>query len=85
MASSVNYEDALALTLKGVVVREYPLVPGIDPAGVVVRSKDWVVGWAAYRPAWLPHRHCRLHRTIRRGGRAHRLVFACIRDATVLV
>jgi acrylyl-CoA reductase (NADPH) len=38
--SSVNYKDALALTPKGGVVREYPIVPGIDLTGDVVASKS---------------------------------------------
>jgi acrylyl-CoA reductase (NADPH) len=37
--SSVNYKDALALTPKGGVVRDYPIVPGIDLTGEVVASK----------------------------------------------
>jgi putative YhdH/YhfP family quinone oxidoreductase len=36
--SSVNYKDALAVTPKGGVVREYPIVPGIDLAGEVLSS-----------------------------------------------
>ena len=36
--SSVNYKDALAVTPKGGVVRDYPIVPGIDLAGEVVES-----------------------------------------------
>ena len=36
--SSVNYKDALALTSKGGVVRDYPIVPGIDLTGEVVSS-----------------------------------------------
>ncbi|MGW4477862.1 acrylyl-CoA reductase family protein [Rhodococcus triatomae] len=36
--SSVNYKDALAVTPRGGVVREYPIVPGIDIAGEVVAS-----------------------------------------------
>ena len=36
--SSVNFKDALALTPKGGVVRDYPLVPGIDLTGEVVAS-----------------------------------------------
>lgn len=36
--SSVNFKDALALTPKGGVVREYPVVPGIDLTGEVVAS-----------------------------------------------
>lgn len=44
--SSVNYKDALAITPKGGVVREYPIVPGIDIAGTVVESSspDIVIG-----------------------------------------
>lgn len=36
--SSVNFKDALALTPKGGVVRDYPIVPGIDLTGEVVSS-----------------------------------------------
>lgn len=36
--SSVNYKDALALTPNGGVVRDYPIVPGIDLTGEVVSS-----------------------------------------------
>lgn len=36
--SSVNFKDALAVTPKGGVAREYPLVPGIDLSGTVVAS-----------------------------------------------
>ncbi|USI93101.1 acrylyl-CoA reductase family protein [Rhodococcus pyridinivorans] len=36
--SSVNYKDALAVSPRGGVVREYPIVPGIDLAGEVVTS-----------------------------------------------
>ncbi len=35
--SSVNYKDGLAATADGKVARAYPLVPGIDLAGTVVR------------------------------------------------
>jgi acrylyl-CoA reductase (NADPH) len=38
--SSVNYKDALAVTPRGGVVREYPIIPGIDIAGVVEASED---------------------------------------------
>lgn len=38
--SSVNYKDALALTPNGGVVREYPIVPGIDLTGEVVASES---------------------------------------------
>ncbi|WP_337032179.1 acryloyl-CoA reductase [Paenibacillus illinoisensis] len=36
--SSVNYKDGLATIEKGGVVREYPMVPGIDLAGMVEES-----------------------------------------------
>lgn len=36
--SGVNFKDALALTPGGGVVRQYPIVPGIDVAGTVVES-----------------------------------------------
>jgi acrylyl-CoA reductase (NADPH) len=36
--SSVNFKDALALTPKGGVVRDYPIVPGVDLTGEVVAS-----------------------------------------------
>lgn len=36
--SSVNFKDALAVTPKGGVVRDYPIVPGIDLTGEVVES-----------------------------------------------
>jgi putative YhdH/YhfP family quinone oxidoreductase len=44
--SSVNYKDALALTPKGGVVRDYPIVPGIDLTGEVIESQspDFSVG-----------------------------------------
>src|SRR6201992_3276584 len=44
--SSVNFKDALALTPNGGVVRDYPIVPGIDLTGEVVESHsaDFAVG-----------------------------------------
>ncbi|MDH4571539.1 MDR family oxidoreductase [Salinicola acroporae] len=44
--STLNYKDALAITGKGAVVRRFPMVPGIDLAGVVEQSEhpDWVPG-----------------------------------------
>lgn len=33
--STLNYKDALAITGKAPVVRSFPMVPGIDFAGVV--------------------------------------------------
>lgn len=38
--SSVNYKDGLASTSNGRVVRNYPMTPGIDLAGVVTESQD---------------------------------------------
>jgi NADPH2:quinone reductase len=38
--SSVNYKDALAATGKGRILRRFPLVGGIDVAGVVEQSQD---------------------------------------------
>jgi acrylyl-CoA reductase (NADPH) len=38
--SSVNYKDGLAVRADGRVVRSYPLIPGIDLAGVVESSTD---------------------------------------------
>lgn len=38
--SSVNYKDALAATGAGKILRRFPLVGGIDVAGVVESSKD---------------------------------------------
>jgi acrylyl-CoA reductase (NADPH) len=44
--SSVNFKDALALTPNGGVVRNYPVVPGVDLTGEVVESQsaDFAVG-----------------------------------------
>ncbi|GAB1575569.1 MDR family oxidoreductase [Bordetella petrii] len=36
--STLNYKDALAITGKAPVVRQFPMVPGIDFAGVVEQS-----------------------------------------------
>ncbi|MCS2165943.1 acrylyl-CoA reductase (NADPH) [Scandinavium manionii] len=38
--SSLNYKDALAITGKGKIIRNFPMVPGIDFAGVVHHSED---------------------------------------------
>jgi acrylyl-CoA reductase (NADPH) len=38
--STLNYKDALAITGKGPVVRQWPMVPGIDLAGTVVSSES---------------------------------------------
>lgn len=38
--SGINYKDALAITDNNNIVKSYPMVPGIDLAGVVVESDD---------------------------------------------
>lgn len=38
--SSLNYKDALAITGKGKIVRNFPMVPGIDFAGTVRHNRD---------------------------------------------
>ncbi|MBV8049136.1 MAG: oxidoreductase [Paludibacterium sp.] len=43
--STLNYKDGLAITGKGPVVRKFPMVPGVDLAGVVETSSH-----ADYRP-----------------------------------
>ncbi|MGF6768406.1 acrylyl-CoA reductase (NADPH) [Paraburkholderia sp. GAS199] len=43
--STLNYKDGLAITGKGPVVRKFPMVPGIDFAGIVETSSD-----PRYRP-----------------------------------
>ena len=43
--SCLNYKDGLALTGKAPVVRRFPMIPGIDFAGVVEASDD-----PAYKP-----------------------------------
>lgn len=59
--STLNFKDALALTNRSPVVRRWPMVPGIDGAGVVEDSRhpgfspgDRVVlnGWGAGESQW---------------------------------
>ena len=38
--SSLNYKDGLAITGKGRIIRQFPMVPGIDYAGKVLFSED---------------------------------------------
>ncbi|NCB59185.1 MAG: hypothetical protein EOM46_17230, partial [Gammaproteobacteria bacterium] len=38
--SSLNYKDGLAITGKGKIVRQWPMVPGIDFVGTVLDSTD---------------------------------------------
>ncbi len=59
--STVNYKDALAITNRSPVVRRWPMVPGIDGAGVVESSShpgfaagDRVIlnGWGVGETHW---------------------------------
>ncbi len=59
--STINYKDALALTNSGPVVRQWPMVPGIDGAGTVLASRhpDWkpgdrfvMNGWGVGETRW---------------------------------
>lgn len=59
--STLNYKDALAITGAGPVVRIWPMVPGIDLAGVVEESRDprfapgdavMVNGWGVGETRW---------------------------------
>ena len=52
--STVNYKDGLALTGKSPVVRRFPMVPGIDFAGTVLRSShpDWKEGDKVILNGW---------------------------------
>jgi acrylyl-CoA reductase (NADPH) len=59
--STLNYKDALAITGKGPVVRQFPLVPGIDFAGTVEESgnpsykrgdKVLLNGWGVGETHW---------------------------------
>ena len=52
--STLNYKDALALTNKSPIVRKWPMVPGIDAAGVVEASNHprWKAGDKAILNGW---------------------------------
>lgn len=52
--STLNYKDALAITGQGPVVRQFPMVPGIDLAGVVEESRhpDFKAGDAVLLNGW---------------------------------
>ena len=39
-ATTINYKDGLAITGKGPVVRHWPMVPGIDLVGTVIKSES---------------------------------------------
>lgn len=59
--SSINYKDALALTNKSPVVRQWPMIPGIDGVGCVIecanghyQKGDMVIlnGWGCGEIHW---------------------------------
>src|SRR5262249_49774591 len=52
--STVNYKDGLAVTGKAPVVRRFPMIPGIDGAGVVEASShpDWKPGDKVVLNGW---------------------------------
>ncbi|CAM3738929.1 MDR family oxidoreductase [Parendozoicomonas haliclonae] len=59
--SSLNYKDGLAITGKGKIIREFPMVPGIDFAGTVEESasplftagdKVILTGWGVGENHW---------------------------------
>lgn len=59
--SALNYKDALAITGRGKIVRKWPMVPGIDFAGTVLRSSDhrfaegdevMLTGWGVGEEHW---------------------------------
>jgi acrylyl-CoA reductase (NADPH) len=52
--STINYKDGLAITGKSPVVRKFPMVPGIDLAGVVEKSTSdaWRAGDRVLLNGW---------------------------------
>ena len=52
--STLNFKDGLALTNKSPVVRNWPMVPGIDGAGTVLESShhDWKPGDQFVHNGW---------------------------------
>ena len=59
--STLNYKDALAITGQGPVVRQFPMIPGIDLSGTVRESRhpdfktgDTIImnGWGAGETHW---------------------------------
>lgn len=52
--STLNYKDALAITGQSPVVRQFPMVPGIDLAGTVEHSDhaDWKAGDSVVLNGW---------------------------------
>ncbi|MEZ8144203.1 quinone oxidoreductase [Enterovibrio norvegicus FF-33] len=52
--SSLNYKDGLAITGKGRIVRDFPMVPGVDLTGTVAESSDtrYTVGQKVVLTGW---------------------------------
>jgi acrylyl-CoA reductase (NADPH) len=52
--STLNYKDGLAITNTGAVVRQWPMVAGIDGAGTVLESRHpaWQPGDRAIQNGW---------------------------------
>ncbi|MGP3591595.1 MDR family oxidoreductase [Vagococcus sp. WN89Y] len=59
--SSLNYKDALAITGQGKIIRQFPMVPGIDFSGRVSESRDprftpsqavLLTGWGVGESHW---------------------------------
>ncbi|KHN54243.1 acrylyl-CoA reductase (NADPH) [Pectobacterium fontis] len=52
--SGINYKDALAITGKGKIIRHFPMVPGIDFAGIVSHSDSdrFTVGQSVILTGW---------------------------------
>jgi acrylyl-CoA reductase (NADPH) len=59
--STLNYKDGLAVTGRGKVIRSFPMVPGVDLAGIVVESADsrfrpgdrvFATGWGLGEDRW---------------------------------
>lgn len=52
--STLNFKDGLAITGKSLVVRKWPMIPGIDGAGEVITSThpDWKAGDAFILNGW---------------------------------
>lgn len=71
--STLNYKDGLAITNRAPVVRQWPMVAGIDGAGEVVESShpDWKTGDAFIHNGWgvgETHWGCLAEKARLRGG-----------------
>jgi acrylyl-CoA reductase (NADPH) len=52
-ASALNYKDALALTGRGAIIRNFPCVPGVDVAGVLLSAAGpHAAGSAVFSTGW---------------------------------